>query len=86
MNLIDISKGSEIENDYIYKELIAIDYYKKLAKLINKDFYYVYSIIDRIYKSNLNSKKRKSRISKIKNKLLKKESIIKLKNSSLFFN
>ena len=84
--LLDISKGSEIENDYIYKELIAIDYYKKLAKLINKDFYYVYSIIDRIYKSNLNFKKRKSRISKIKNKLLKKESIIKLKNSSLFFN
>ena len=79
--LLDISKNTKIENDYIYKELIAINYYKKLDKLINKDFSYVYLILDRIYRSNTYSKTRKDRISKIKDKLLKKENIIKLKQS-----
>jgi hypothetical protein len=81
--LLDKSKGREIENDFIYKELLAINYYNKLDKLINKDFSYVYFILNRIYKSNLHYKKRKNKISKIKQKLLKKENIIKIKNSSL---
>ena len=82
--LLDKSKGREIENDFIYKELLAIDYYKKIDKLINKDFSYVYSVLNKIYKSNFYSNKRKNRITKIKEKLLKKENIIKLINSSLF--
>ena len=82
--LLDKSKGREIENDFIYKELLAIDYYKKIDKLINKDFSYVYSVLNKIYKSNFYSNKRKNRITKIKEKLLKKEKIIKLMNSSLF--
>ena len=82
--LLDKSEGKEIENDFIYKELLAIDYYKKIDKLINKDFSYVYFILNRIYKSNLHSNRRKKRISKIKQKLFKKENIIKRRNSSLF--
>ena len=81
--LLDKSKGREIENDFIYKELLAINYYNKLDKLINKDFSYVYFILNRIYKSNLHYNKRKNKISKIKQKLLKKEYILKRKNSSL---
>ena len=81
--LLEKSKGKKIENDFIYKELIAIDYYKKLDKLINKNFSFVYFILDSIKKSNLNSEQRKSRISKIKEKLLKKENMIKLKKLPL---
>ena len=81
--LLDKSKGTKIENDFIYKELLAIDYYKKIDKLINKDFAYVYFILNKIYKSNSFSKKRKKRISKIKEKLSKKENIVKSINSSL---
>ena len=76
---LEKSKGEKIENDFIYKELIAIDYYKKLDKMINKNFSFVYLVLDRIHKSNLNSEQRKKRISKIKDKLLKKENIIKQK-------
>ena len=83
--LLEKSNGRQIENDFIYKELIAIDYYKKLDKLINKDFIFVYSILDKIIKSNFNSKQRKNKISKIKEKLLKKEKIIKLKNFSQLY-
>ena len=36
--LLDKSKGRKIENDFIYKELLAINYYNKLDKLINKNF------------------------------------------------
>ena len=78
--LLDKSKGNEIENELIYKELITIDYYKKLDKLINKDFSYVYFILDKIYESNSNYIKRKNRIFKIKDRLLKKESFIKRYN------
>ena len=66
--------------------MIAIDYYKKLEKMINKDFSYVYFILDLIYKSNLNSEQRKNKISKIKEKLLKKENIMKLKKPPILFN
>jgi len=75
--LLDKSEGREIENDFIYKEFLAINYYKKLDKLINKDFSYVYFMLNRLNKSNFHSKKRKDRISKIKIKLLKKEKNIK---------
>ena len=81
--LLDKSKGREIENDFIYQELLSINYYNKLDKLINKNFSYVYFILNRIYKSNLHYKKRKNKIYKIKQKLLKKENIIKIKNFSL---
>ena len=81
--LLEKSKGKKIENDFIYKELIAIDYYKKLDKLINKNFSFVYFILDNIKKSNFNSEQRKRRISKIKEKLLKKENMIKLKKLPL---
>ena len=81
--LLDKSKGRKIENDFIYKELIAIDYYKKIDKLINNNFSYVYLILNKIYESNLKYEKRKNRILKIKDKLLKKENIIKLKNSCI---
>ena len=77
--LLDKSEEREIEKNFIYKELLAINYYKKIDKLINKDFSYVYFILDRIYKSNLYSEKRKNRISKIKQKLLQKENIINKK-------
>ena len=80
--LLEKSKGRKIENDFIYKELMAINYYKKVDKLINKDFSFVYSILDEIIKSNLNSKKRKNKIEKIKEKLLEKETIINLKKYS----
>ena len=70
--LIDSSKGKEIENHLIYKELIAVDHYKKLDKLIYSNFSYIYSIIDRIDKLNSYSSKMKSKISMIKHNLLKK--------------
>ena len=78
--LLDISKNREIENNLIYKELIAINYYKKLDKLINNDFSYVYSILDRISRQNWISKRKKNIIATIKNKLMKKEKSVKLKN------
>ena len=77
--LLDISKNSEIENKLIYKELIALDHFKKLNRKINKNFTYVYYIIKRINDSNFYSRKEKKRISKINDKLLKKEMIVKKK-------
>ena len=79
--LLDISKGGKKEKDLLYKELISLNYYKKLEKLINSNFSYVYSILDRIYESNFESKKRQKRIHKIKDKLLQKEYIIKYKRT-----
>ena len=70
--LLDSSKGKKIENYLIYKELKAVDHYKKLDKLIYSNFTYIYSIIDRIDKLNFNSSKMKSKISMIKHNLLKK--------------
>ena len=75
--LLDISKNSEIENKLIYKELIALDHFKKLNRKINKNFSYVYYIIKRINGSNFYTRKQKKRISEINDKLLKKEMNIK---------
>ena len=77
--LLDISKNSEIENKLIYKELMALDHYKKLNRKINKNFSYVYSIIKRINESSFYLNNHRKKINKIKSKLLKKESIIKAK-------
>ena len=77
--LLDISKNSEIENKLIYKELMALDHYKKLNRKINKNFSYVYSIINRINESSFYLNNHRKKINKIKSKLLKKESIIKTK-------
>ena len=77
--LLDISKNSEIENKLIYKELMALDHYKKLNRKINKNFSYVYSIINRINESSFYLNNHRKKINKIKSKLLKKELIIKAK-------
>ena len=75
--LLDISKNSEIENKLIYKELMALDHFKKLNRKINKNFSYVYYIIKRINDSNFYTRKQKKRINKIYDKLVKKEMTIK---------
>lgn len=64
----------------IYKELIALEHFKKLERKINKNFSYVYSIINRINNSSFYTKKQKRKIDSIINKLLKKELIMKKKN------
>ena len=69
--LLDSSKGKEIENNLIYKELVAVNHYKKLDILVYSNLSYIYSIIDRIEKLNFTSVKRKRKISKIKYKLSK---------------
>ena len=78
--LLDISKGSEIESKLLYKEFMSINHCKKLDK-INKNFSYVYSIINRINNSNYYTKKQKQKITKIKKKLLKKEIFINNTNN-----
>ena len=78
--LLDISKGSEIESKLLYKEFMSINHCKKLDK-INKNFSYVYSIINRINNSNYYTKKQKKKIKKIKKKLLKKEIYINNTNN-----
>ena len=78
--LLDISKGSEIESKLLYKEFMSINHCKKLDK-INKNFSYVYSIINRINNSNYYTKKQKQKITKIKKKLLKKEIYINNTNN-----
>ena len=77
--LLDIYKGKEIENFLLYKELIMIDVWENLNNSINNNFSYVYYIIDKINELNHNYKQRQNKISKIKNKLIKQENIIKLK-------
>ena len=78
--LLDIYKGKEIENYILYKELISIDHFKKLNTNSTKsNFSYVFYIIDKINELNYYDKQRQKKISKIKNKLLRNESIIKLK-------
>ena len=77
--LLDKSTGKEIESFLIYKELIAVNKHKKLDKLKNVDFSYIYSVLARINKSEFYSPKMKKRISQIKDKLLKQENMIKLK-------
>ena len=77
--LLDIYKGKEVENYLLYKELITIDYRKKLNNLTKSNFSYVYNIIDKINEINHNDKHRQNKISKIKNKLIDKEKIIKSK-------
>ena len=79
--LLDIYKGKEIEKYLLYKELISIDYYKQLKSFISNNFSYVYLILDKINKYNLNYKERKYRISNIKDKLVQRENIIKFKGS-----
>ena len=69
--LLDKSEGSEIESKLIYKELITINYHKKLSNPIKTNFSYVYSILDRIYNYNFITKIMKKRIYKIREKLLK---------------
>ena len=71
--LLDSSNGKEIENQLIFKELLAVNHYKKLDKLIYSNFSYIYSIIDKIDKLNFHSSKMKSKISMIKHNLLKKQ-------------
>ena len=78
--LLDKSNNSEIENKLIYKELISMEYIWKLERIINKNFTYVYSIINRIKNSSFYDQKQKRKIDVIKNRFLEKESIIK--NSS----
>jgi len=77
--LLDKSNDSKIENNLIYKELIAINYYKKLDMSINTNFSYVYFILDWISKSQYLSIKMKMKIYQIKEKLMKKEKILKFK-------
>ena len=77
--LLDIYQGKEIENYLLYKELITIDYRKKLNNFTKSNFSYVYNIIDKINEINHNDKQRQNKISKIKNKLIDKEKIIKSK-------
>ena len=79
--LLDIYKGKEIEKYLLYKELISIDYYKQLKSFISNNFSYVYLILDKINKYNLNYKERKYRISNIKDKLVQRENIIKFKGA-----
>jgi len=69
--LLDIYEGKEIENYLLYKELISIDYYKNLDNLINYNFSYVYSILEKISKLNFHYKQRKKRLSTIINRVLK---------------
>jgi predicted translin family RNA/ssDNA-binding protein len=78
--LLDKSTNSEIENKLIYKELIALEYFKKLERRINKNFSYVFSIINRINNSSFYTNKQKRKIDSIMNKLLKKELNIKSKD------
>ena len=78
--LLDISKGSEIESKLLYKELMSINHCKKLDK-INKNFSYVYSILNRINNSNYYTKKQRQKITKIKDKLMKKEYSINNRNN-----
>ena len=58
---------------------MALDHYKKLNRKINKNFSYVYSIINRINESSFYLNNHRKKINKIKSKLLKKELIIKAK-------
>ena len=69
--LLDIYQGKEIENYLLYKELISIDYYKNLENLIENNFSYVYSIIEKINKLNFHYNQRKNRLSKIIHRVLK---------------
>ena len=73
--LLDIYRGKEIENYLLYKELISIDHFKKLNNFTKSNYSYVYYIIDKINELNHHDKQRQNIISKIKNKLLKKESM-----------
>jgi len=69
--LLDKYGGKEIENYLLYKELISIDYYKNLENLIENNFSYVYSIIEKINKLNFHYNQRKNRLSKIIHRVLK---------------
>ena len=84
--LLDKYKKNEIENFLLYKELVAVDSFKRLNTTINSNFSYVYLIIDKIYQLNFQYKCRKDEITKIKDKLVKKENLIKFENSNLFKN
>jgi len=76
--LIDKYNKSEIENYLLYKELVSIDSIKHLDNYINDNFSYVYLIIDKIKDSNIYYKQRIDKISKVKDKLIKKEKLISL--------
>ena len=71
--LLDKLKTSEINYNLIYKELKVIDHVRKLDKIINKNFSYVYSILDKIINISSNKTNQKLEIIRIKNKLIEKE-------------
>ena len=77
--LLDKYKKKEIENYLLYKELISIDHYNNLFYSINNNFSYVYSIIEKINKANIYYEQRNNEITKIREKILKKENKIKNK-------
>ena len=81
--LIDRYKDNEFENFLLYKELISIDNCKHLENYINSNFSYVCLIIEKIYEINYSYKKREEKISKIKDKLLNKDKMIKLNKSHI---
>lgn len=79
--LIEKLKNNKIERQFIYHEIMSINYYENFYRIINQehDFKMVYNIFDYILKSRFILDYQKQKLISLKTLLLKKEKELKIK-------
>ena len=76
--LLEKTKNNKIERNIIYHEIISINYYNNITKLINNNFSYPLNIIKVMKKCRYLSKKEKEKLINIYNNLKKKQYNLKV--------
>ena len=67
------TRNNQLERQMLYHEIISMNYYSKLVRVINCQFEVIYNIYDTLIKSQFISKKQKQRIILLKAQLKLKE-------------
>ena len=71
--LVEKTRNNYIERQMLYHEIISINYYSRLSRLINRQFKEIYDIYDTIINSEFISSKQKERIKSLKAQIKIKE-------------
>ena len=69
--LVEKTRNNYIERQMLYHEIISINYYSRLSRLINRQFKEIYDIYDTIINSEFISTKQKERIKSLKAQIKK---------------
>ena len=71
--LVEKTRNNYIERQMLYHEIISINYYSRLSRLINRQFKEIYDIYDTIINSEFISTKQKERIKSLKAEIKNKQ-------------